>query len=667
MSDVLPFVVIGLAGGASYSLIALGLVLINNSSRILSFAQGEIGVFGALVVATTVQNVGLSWSVAVPIGVAAGAAAGLALRTILFSRRPAGTLPPLVGTIAALLMLTVLEVRFFRGESGGPVRTFAPPFEGGVRILGVIVTHTQLAVVASVAVICASLWFVIERTRTGLMIRASADNPGAAAVVGLRPGLVESVTWCIAGALAAVGGIFLGWIGHRVGAGFLTYALAGSFTAAILGGMTSLPGAVVAGLVVGLAEALTRYWAGSVAGAAQVVVFAILFLTLLLRPQGLLGRRRAGLATEGAESMVALHSLVRIPRDRLGARRLVPRIVVAICGLLLVGAIVRGIPEIDAFRLSLAPVYVILALSLNSLLASTGQVSLAHGGLLGVGAFMTGVAATTWDFPFALAATVGVLATTAIALGVGVAALRVRGLYLAVLTLSFAVVLESFVFPRPSFSQGGAGLQVSRPRWGPVDLADERTFLAFALMAMSVVWLADRRLQDSPLGRSWVAVRENEVAATARGIPAAPLRVVAFAVSGAGAGIAGALFAYRIGHLVSLLFPLFLSFTIILYVVLGGIGSRVGVAVVTALFTVNAAYGGGGGQNDLALLVGAGIVLFTIGTRPDGLAGMARSVLAKIRAARQRSTAGEPSEEHRGPGPSQNTKNALVRTSGASP
>lgn len=665
MSDVLPYLVVGVTGGAAYALLALGLVLINNSSRILSFAHGEIGVFGALLVAKLVQDLELPWAVAIPAGVIGGALVSVAIRAVLFRKGSSkGSLPPLVGTIAALLMLTVLEVRLFAGDSG-PVRPFAAPFTGGgIELFGAVVTPTQIAVVVSVAVVCLGLWFLVERTPIGLMVRVSADNPYAAKVIGLRPPVVEAVTWCIAGALAALAAIFLGWVGQRVGPGFLTYALAGSFTAAILGGMRSLPGAVAGGLIVGLAEALTRYWAGGTAGAPQLVVFLILFGVLLFRPQGLFGRGPEGVAAEGGESLVQLHSLVRTPRPPSPWRARLIGGVLPAAGMVLVGLVlVRSVSGIDAFKLSLIPVMVILALSLNTLLANTGQLSLAHGGLMGVGAFMTAVASTTWEFPFFFAFGVGVVSTAAVAFVLGMAALRVRGLYLAVLTLSFAVVLEVSVFPRPEFSQGGAGLQLARPAIGPFDLADDRTFFGAALVIMAAVWLADRRLQGSPLGRAWVAVRDNRAAASARGISPAALSVAGFTVSGIGAGVAGALFALRIGHLVSLLFPLLLSFTVVLYVVLGGIGSRVGVAIMTALFTFNTVYGGGGGQDDVALFVGAALLLVIIGFRPDGIAGLVRSLRARIDERRRPDSEGT----HDSPTPPQTEAPAPPRPAPADP
>lgn len=630
MSDVLPYVVIGLTGGAAYALLALGLVLVHQSSRLLTFAHGEIGAFGALLAAWLVQDLDAPWLVAVPLAVTAGAALSVAVRLLLLTRVTAGRLPALVGTIAALLVLTVAETRLFATDESAS-RPFPPALStDGFRLFDTVVSPTQVLIVGSVAAVCLALWALLARTDIGLAIRASADDRDAAKAVGLRPARVETVTWALAGALAGLAGVFLGWVGQQVGPGFLLYALGGSLTAAIIGGLGSLPGAVVGGLLVGLAEALTRRWLGSTPGSPQLVVFALLFLALLVRPQGLFSRTRGGLDTDATESLVSLRPLVVVPAARRPIAVWARTNGLALAaGAAAFAVLVSRLSPLDAFRLSLVPIYVILALSLSSLVATTGQVSLAHVGLLGVGAFMTAVADTSWGMPFLAAWAVGTVSAGAVALLLGLAAMRVRGLHLAVLTLSFALVLELFVFPRDEFSKGGAGLRLDRPDLLGIDLASERTFLVLAVVVMALVWLVDRRLLASPLGNAWIALRENDVAAQSRGISGPALRTAAFAVSGLTAGLAGGLFAYRIGHLVSALFPLFLSFTVILWVVLGGIGSRVGVASVTTVFALNTIYGGGGESGDWAVLAGAAIVVATIGLRPDGLSGLARDLAGR--------------------------------------
>lgn len=628
MRDLLPFIIAGIAGGSSYALLALGLVLTNNSSRILNFAQGEMGALATFVVASLVTGHGLPWVVAIPIGLAVGAATGFATWWALLARGRKGKLPPLVGTIGVLSVFVLVEARYL----GGP-RPFPSPITGqGITIFDVVLTPTRMLVIGAVAASCAGLWYLIARTPVGLMIRVGADDAEAATIVGLRPARIEAVAWILAGVLAALAGLFLGWINQQITPGFLTVALPRGFAAAIVGGMTSLPGAVVGGLVIGIVESLTRKWYGATPGSPEMAVFLILFLVLLLRPQGLFGRRSSALMSEASESLVSLHALVRPPERRdVLARRVrgwLPG------GGALVGAVLvaLAVSEQTAYKMSLLPVMVLLALSLNSLIAATGQLSLGHVAFMGTGAFMSGVAATTWDFPFLLAVVAGALSTGLVALLVGIAALRVRGLYLAVMTLAFAVMLEAFIFPRPVFSRGGAGLSLERPVLGPFDLGDERVFLALAVLVVGLMWLSDRRLLASPLGRAWVGLRENEVASMARGVNGAPLKVAAFVFSGVWAGVAGALFAYRQGIVVSTSFPLFLSFSVILYVVLGGIASRPGVAIATALFTGSRVFGSSSGS-DLFLMGGALAVVLTIGRYPAGVGGLVRDRLGRRRIA----------------------------------
>ncbi len=638
MRDLLTFVVSGLAGGSTYALLALGLVLIHNSSRILNAAQGEIGAFAGFLVAGLAISRDVPWPFAVAVGLAAGGLLSLGTARVLLNRTSGGRLPPLVGTIALLSLLVIVEARYLGGA-----REFPSPLRGtGITIGGLVLTPTRLLVVGSVALTSVALWALIERTSLGLAIRAGADNRVAATVVGLDPRRVELLTWLLAGILGAMAGILLGWNNQSIFPGYLTIALPQAFTAAILGGMKSAPGAIIGGLAIGVIESLTRKYLGSVPGSPEAVVFAILFLVLLVRPQGIFSRKARRLATEGNESLVALDALVAIPRRpvlsqrTLGAVPLTVTVVAAIAASVLIA-------EPSAYKLAILPIFGILALSLNGLIATTGQVSLGHVGLFGLGSFGTAVAATTWGLPLPFALLAGPLVSALVALVLGIAALRVGGLHLAVLTLAFTVMLGAYVFPMSFFSRGGAGISVRREQLVGLDLTNESTFLAFTIVALGVIWIADRRALGSPFGRAAIALRENEVAAAARGVHAPVIKVLAFTLSGAGAGLAGALFAYRQGIVVSSAFPLGMTFSLVLYVVLGGLGSRLGVVIITALFTWTTFYGSSG-SSDFLVLGGAGLVVLTIGRYPKGLGGLLRLATRRLTPARRGAPwrAGEP-------------------------
>lgn len=627
MQELFTFVVAGLAGGSSYALLALGLVLINNSSRILNFAQGEIGAISTFIVASLVVAHGWPWALGIVVGLLVGAAISTVTSLVLLQRRDAGRLPPLVGTVALLSLLTIIEAKYLGGT-----REFPTPFTGrGVEIFGVVLTPTRLLVIGSVAVICVLLWFLVEKTKVGLALRASADNRDAASIVGLNARGVESFAWLLAGLLGVLAGLFLGWTNQTIAPGFLTIALPRAFAAAILGGMTSMPGAVAGGLIVGVAESLTRWQWGQTPGSAEFVVFLILFLTLVFRPTGIFSRRGGGLDTESTESLVNLRGMVHVPKrarsvaGRAGRGLTAPLV---LAGLVLL--VTATVSQPTAYRLAYIPILGLLALSLNSFIAATGQLSLGHIGLYGLGAFMCGIAVTTWGLPTPMGLVVAALVCGLVALLLGFAALRVRGLYLAVLTLAFAVLLEAFVFPRPAFSRGGAGLVVSRPEWGPLDLSDEKTFLAVCIVVAGIVWLADRKTLGSPFGRSLLAVRQNETAAAARGVHPPSAKVMSFVLSGVGAGVAGALYAWRQGIVVASSFPLGASFALILYVVLGGIGSRAGVVGVTALFAWTSTSTGSASTQEWLTLGASAAIVLSIGRYPGGLASAAHAVRDRL-------------------------------------
>ncbi|MCU1599347.1 MAG: lptB 5, partial [Frankiales bacterium] len=618
MRNVLQFVIIGIASGAVYGLFSLGIVLVNNSTRILDFGQGEIGGVAAFLVGSLSYQHGLSLWLSIPLALAVGGSVGWLAWFFLVRPGGSATLPPLVGTVALISFLVLVEDKI-----GGANQHFPSPIDARFDHWGFNIPYIRFVVLAVVALACVGLWLLLHATPLGLQLRAGADNRRGAALIGLRPRRSEAIAWSIAGTLAAGAAILLGWIQGDVGPGFATIALPSIFAAAIIGGMSSLPGCLVGGVVVGVSESLTRDWFGQVPGSPQLVVFVLIGLTLLLRPQGLFGKRSTGLATEGVESLVELHPVLTVPpAQRDPARWILPAVLLVVAL-----AVISMLSSPLAYKLSILPVFAILALSLNFLITTTGQLSLSHVGFLGLGAFMTAVSAATWGLPAPLALLVGALSTAAVAAVVGVAALRVRGLYLAVLTFALGYVLQEYLFPRPFFSNGGAGISLDRPSLAGLDLSDERAFLGLCVVALAAVWALDRLLLASPLGRALVSLRDNPVASTARGIGTSVLPVLAFVLSGLLAGIAGGLFGYRLGLVTGTSFNALGSLAFVIYVVIGGIVARVGVVAATSLFVAVATFNPSWLQGDLFLLVGSLGVVISIGAHPEGIGGQVRAVV----------------------------------------
>lgn len=239
-------------------------------------------------------------------------------------------------------------------------------------------------------------------------------------------------------------------------------------------------------------------------------------------------------------------------------------------------------PSAQVNIISRVACFAIVALSLNLLLGYTGQVSLGHSAFLGVGAFSSGFAITELQLPWLLAIVVAIAIGAGAALILGIVALRVRGLYLALVTLAYGLFAERVLFGIGAVTQGGAGMPAARP---DIIGLNDVAYAYVCIAALVLVWLLDWRLTSSKAGRAIQAIRDSERVAASWGINVTGYKLLAFVMSGALAGLAGALFA-SIEQIVSnLTFTFTLSLTFLLMVVIGGIGSRLGVVLGAVLLT----------------------------------------------------------------------------------
>jgi branched-chain amino acid transport system permease protein len=242
-----------------------------------------------------------------------------------------------------------------------------------------------------------------------------------------------------------------------------------------------------------------------------------------------------------------------------------------------------GVGDEDfAGRCADAAIYAVIGLSLNIILGYTGQLSLGHQGFVGAGAFAAAYGATVLGLPFAATFVLAALVGAAFALLIGAVALRITGLYLALITLVFGLTLERSVFEIPGLTNGGAGQPADRP---DALLANEH-FYWFCLAVLAVVLYLDWRLTRSKTGRALLALRENERVAEAFGVNVTAYKLLAFTLSGGLAGVGGALFAYRDQSVVGVTFDFTLALTFVIMTVVGGLNSRVGVVVGSAFFAL---------------------------------------------------------------------------------
>ena len=264
-----------------------------------------------------------------------------------------------------------------------------------------------------------------------------------------------------------------------------------------------------------------------------------------------------------------------------GPVRWLPRLLVIVP---LVYFILVQVPRTESYAAVAADacIYAIIGLSLNIIIGYTGQLSLGHQGFVGVGSFTAAYALTVQGVPFALTFVLAGLLAALFALVLGLVALRITGLYLALITLVFGLTLEASLFEVPEFSNQGAGQQADRPQW----LLDDGNFYLFCLAFLVVAVLLDYRLLKSKTGRALLALKENERVAEAFGINVTAFKLIAFTISGALAGVAGALLAFRLGIVSGSIFGFFLALTFVLMTVVGGLGNRLGVILGSTLFAV---------------------------------------------------------------------------------
>ena len=305
------FVVIGVSQGAIYGLVSLGLVLVYKGSRVFNFAQGEFGSVAAFTVFLIVEQwrTGLPYWLAAVIAILVVILLGLIMERIVV--RPLLNAPRvtlLVATIAFSLVLIGMQLLLFLPEAKSlPPFVSELPGGGEVRIFDFNVEPQSLLVLAVLGALAGGLGYFFSRTDLGLAVLGTSQDAFATRVVGIGVERMSRFIWCSAAFLGAIAGILYVPLSGALTPGVMTSGvLIPSFTGAVIGGMTSLPGAFVGGVVVGIIQALANWAAGNqdvadalfggrllqniVPGAADVVLMVALLLVLMIRPQGLLGR-----------------------------------------------------------------------------------------------------------------------------------------------------------------------------------------------------------------------------------------------------------------------------------------------------------------------------------------------------------------------------------------
>lgn len=601
---MLDALISGLINGNTYALIALGLSLIFGVADLVNFAHGSVFAIGAMVGWWLAGVLGWSLGPTLVAVIIVTGILGLVIERVCV-RPLAGAPPiaPLLSTVAVSLVLDYSSQLIFSPQSEH-FPALLP--ENNFQIAGTRFGVLDLTILAVSVVSVAALWAFLKYARLGWAIRAAAQDRDAAQQMGVNVGATQGLSFALASALAGVGGVLVGMYYGNVNPTIGFNAGLEGFAAATLGGLGSLPGAVVGGLVLGVAESFGVTWFGG--SVRQLIAFGIMVLVLWLKPSGLLGK-----GTLFREPLTGTFfgnaPAIQLKREHL----IVLGVIVAV-----------ALPALGNDYLlqiaSIVAIYAILALSLTLVAGTAGQVSLGQAGLFAVGAYTSALLTKEhgWSFWFALPMA-GLVAALIGAIVVA-PALSLRGHYVAITTLGIGVMITAALLNFDSLTHGPLGVtNIPAPvLFGvPIETPREYYLLSLAVLllcvALVVLW------QRSHLGRAWRSIREDEVAARSLGVESTSYKALAFALGAFMAGLAGSLLAHQYTFISPDIFDVPTSILAFTIVVLGDMSSVVGAIAGTIVLV-------GGPElfrplHDARLLAYGLLLLLLVRFRPQGLLG----------------------------------------------
>ena len=621
LSSLLVQLLNGLAGASSLFLVAAGLSLIFGVTRIVNFAHGSFYMVGIYIAYTAVERLGGVigfW----PALLLAAVAVGLigALVEVLLLRRiyHAPELFQLLATFALALVFKDLVLRLW-----GPEELLGPRaagLAGSVEILGRRFPSYDLFLIVVGPAVLGLLWLLLTRTRWGTLVRAATQDRDMVSALGVNQAWLFTSVFALGAMLAGLGGALqlprepatLEMDLHTIGAAFVVV---------VVGGMGSIPGAFVAALLIAEIKAIC-IWIGlvniggveiSFSKLTLVVEFLVMAAVLILRPWGLMGR-----APAPSRHASAAESPLRLPSkagQAATAAALLLLVALPLASEASSYAIVLGIDLLVA---------ALFAVSLHFIMGPGGMHSFGHAAYFGLAAYGAALLVRKAGLPMELALALGPVVAAAFALVFGWFAVRLSGVYLAMLTLAFAQIAWAIVYQWDSITGGSNGVTGV---WPAPWLSDKRVYYGLALvLTVAGTWLL-RRILFSPFGYAMRAGRDSPLRADAIGIDVKRVQWVAFILAGTVAGVAGALFAFSKGSISPEGLHVGKSIDALVMVLLGGVQTLAGPVVGAVSFTW--LHDTVARNTDYWRAMLGAIILILVLLFPQGIAGYAQRFLQR--------------------------------------
>ncbi len=626
--------------GALNAVAAVGIVLVYRSSRVINFAHSAFGVGAANIFMLLTVVEGWSWWIALPLSVGAAALAGLLIEITLV-RRFANS-PRLVLTVVTLAVGQVLAgligllpraLGFYTlaaGTSEKDLQNLDPlpndiatsPFTRFQRSwFPVTFTGDHLFAVVVTAVVLIGVALFFRRSSYGIAIRGAAENSDRAALLGVNTSTLSTIVWVVAASMSGLAAVLLlpaqGASLPTLATGIGAISLLRALAAAVVGRMEDIALTVSAAIAITVFER-SVFWTYSQTAIVDAALLGAIIVVLIVQRSKLARTEESATtswaATEEARGIPA--ELAKLPAVRRGRR----------WTLAVLAIVLLGYPWVmSPSQTNLGGLYAIFGIVGVSLVVLTGwggQISLGQFGFVAVGAVVGGTMTSEWSVPFLLAVPLASTVGAGVAVLLGLPALRIRGLYLAVTTMAFAVVVTT-VFLNDRFFDWLLPGTVNRPKLLFIDTEGERPYYYLCLVGLGLAVVVAQGLRRTRTGRVLIAMRDNERGAQSFGLNLVRVRLITFAISGFLAAFAGVLYAHHQHGVQQGAFAPEQSLQMFLMAVIGGLGSVSGV-LLGALYLGTAGIVIGGTAGEL-LTSGVGVILVML-YFPGGLGALAFGV-----------------------------------------
>jgi branched-chain amino acid transport system permease protein len=648
----------GLILGLLGALVAVGMALTYRANRILNFAQGELGTAPTVLAVSLVAYAGWNYLLAMSVGLVASVLVGAVVELAIirrFFRSPRLILTVATLGLAQLLSLFAVLIPEIWGKQPASNQIHFPlTVHFTIEPIVFSADYLVAIVVAPLALLAVAM--LLRFTSIGIAVRASAESADLAGVLGVPVKRLQTVVWAVAGLLSFTG-VFLqaGIQGLPVISGLNFSVLLAALAALMLGNLVDLPAVAASAVALGLLQEGITWNYPNDPLLVEPILGVVIVVCLLVRKVGAArAQDRSSSWNVSDEVRPVPHELRSLPEVRAvrwGGAAVLAALAVALPNWLQVG---------DQLKATAAVVFVIITMSVVVLTGWAGQVSLGQMSFAAFGAAVGAYATQQWNLDLALTLLLAGIVGAAVALVVGLPALRLRGFFLAVTTLAFALATSAYLLNVQYFSWvPDPDTVVIRPHlFGGISLTSQRTYYYVCLAVLAVAVVAVRGIRRSRTGRVLLALRENERGAQSFGINILRAKLTAFAISGFLAAVGGCLLVELLGGFSLDTYAPDQSFVVFTAAVVGGLGSLLG-AGLGSLYLEGAQWWLPGPQwQGLASALGVLLVLMIIPGgigdvvyrgRDAALRWVARrrglivpSLLADIRPPEVASTAGDP-------------------------